>query len=682
MFGSLFLLAALISATTGEPPADLLQNPGFEADLGGNWEKRTPDDAVRQSLRTAQQPHSGGWCLTLASRDGTAARVRQGSDRRLTIPPGSLVELSAWVRSELGEDGRAGVQLYCMDERNAILTQPRRDLTVDAHSGWRPVRLLVIVPDRTRYCMAYVQTAGAPGRVHFDDVQLRVVRPPRKREPLPKIGLLTDLDAKDACLRNLHSLWGDSLVQLSATPSSAALDACSGLVVVLRSASPSPDAMAAVTKYVGQGRPAFMDLRAFAAWQRLATLEVRLAPPSKAKPAASDLMQIGLTVAKTSPVTAGLECGQVIPYVGADGKLLLLAPLASDAAIDVLATAAKQPALVEIRLGKGRIAAGDVLSLREPYYAHIDGYYKYLFLVNSLANPKRLALGEYYPRKLTYAEFVAEMRRVAQRLPAIRIVDEGRACGDARIYSLNLGRPGAPLYFLYAAAHGPEWEPGYGLLTFAKHLAAGRFRDVVDLDRVSVKIVPLLNPTGYDGRTRQNAHGVDLNRQGDQSWDRYQGRDSNGDGRYGPGDYDWKGDRPFCEPEAETYRRIVSAANLYCTLDFHGNSSATNNRVGFAPLTARDDCLLRALDLQEMVNQRLRGRFLLRQNDQAECEPYLLERVTLDSDRPTLHNTGARDRYGLLVELTAGYADSYGTLLQTEVTSEVCRALFQAFPPP
>lgn len=681
MFGSLFLLTALVGAAPEESPAALLRNPGFEAELSGTWEKRTPDDAVRQSQRSAQRPHSGAWRLELTSRDRAATRVRQGGDQGLKIPPGSLVELSAWVWSELGEGGRAGVQLYCMGADNAILAQPRRDIT-DTQADWRQVRLLTVVPDQTQYCMAYLQADGAPGRSCFDDVQLRVVRPPRPQPPLPKIGLLTDLDAADPCLRNLRSLWGASLVRLSPTPSAAELDACQGLVVLLRSAPSSPNALAAVAESVARGRPAFMDLRAFAAWQQLPTAEVRLASPSKAKPTPLDLMQRGLTVAKTSPVTAGLELGQVLPYTSADGKLLVLASRPSNTAIDVLAMAAKQPALVAMRLGKGRVAAADLLSLREPYFANIDGYYKYLLLVNALADPQRLALGEYYPRKLSYADFVAEMRRVSERQPTIRMMDEGPACDGLRIYSLNLGREGAPLYFIYAAAHGPEWEPGYGLFTLAKHLAAGRLRDVVDLDRACVKIVPLLNPSGYDRRTRQNAHGVDLNRQGDQSWDRYQGRDSNNDGRYGPGDYDWKGERPFCEPEAATYRRIVSAANLYCTLDFHGNASATNNRLGFVPLTARDDCLIRALDLQNLANGRLRGRFLLRQTDQAECEPYLLEHVSLDSDRPVLQNTGARGRYGFLVELTAGYAESYGTLLQTEVTCEICRALFQAFPLP
>jgi hypothetical protein len=74
-------------------------------------------------------------------------------------------------------------------------------------------------------------------------------------------------------------------------------------------------------------------------------------------------------------------------------------------------------------------------------------------------------------------------------------------------------------------------------------------------------------------------------------------------------------------------------------------------------------------------------RYILQQNDEKSVSPYLLDNVRGDSDRPVLQNTGARGRYGILVELTAGYADSYGTVLQTEVTCEICRALFEVFRP-
>jgi len=388
----------------------------------------------------------------------------------------------------------------------------------------------------------------------------------------------------------------------------------------------------------------------------------------------------GLRVLRPSPITAGFQAGQTIPYAGADGQLLVLTgPTPPD--IEVLAeTPDHKPALVRLRVGSGHVVAADVLSLDEPYFANVTGYYKYLLLANTLASDEQLALAEYFPRKLSYAELVAHMRGLAKQFPAIRVEDEGPACGQYRLWSLNLGQPGAPLYFLYAAAHGSEWEPGYGLMTFARRVAEGRLRGVIDLEKTAIKIVPILNPSGYDLRQRQNAHGVDLNRQGEYCWKEFKGRDSNGDGQYGRGDYDWKGSAPFCEPESQTYRRIADRKDLHCLLDFHGNSSGTSNKVGILPASAAEDNTVRAYELQWLANQRLRRRYVLRQSQEKEFTPYLLERVYAGGNTPFLMNTAARGRYGLLVELTAGYLDSYGTVLQTEVTCSICRALFEAFP--
>ena len=117
-------------------------------------------------------------------------------------------------------------------------------------------------------------------------------------------------------------------------------------------------------------------------------------------------------------------------------------------------------------------------------------------------------------------------------------------------------------------------------------------------------------------------------------------------------------------------------------LDFHGNGSSTSNKVGVLPATAKEDNNWRAFELQWLANQRLQRRYVLHQQDEKACSPYLLDRVYIGGQTPFLMNTAARDRYGLLVELTAGYADSYGTVLQTEVTCTICWALFRAFPAP
>lgn len=684
----LFLSSSALPAR-GDARSPSLCNPGFEDESLSAWQQRTPQDASRTFSRSKEAVHSGQWSMMLENLKPAFTRLRQGHDRSIAIAPGSLVELSAWVKTELDEQGGATVQLYCMGDadKESILAQPQ-STALRGHKDWTRARLLVEVPAATRYVMAYLQIDKGAGKAFFDDVQLRVLRAPRAKEPWPRIGLLTDLPQDDPCRQNVAILLGDGLVLLKPATIDKQLADCAGAVVLARSESIGVSELEAVAKAAQQGKPVFMDLRNFARWCKIEAAPVPASSPGGAKadksvsPVARQ-MAAGLRVVKESPLTQGFRIGQIIPRAGVDGKLWALTRLPDERDLEVLAvTPDGRPGLVAKSCGKGVVVAADVLSLREPYFSHVDGYYKYLFLSRALRLSPDSGFAEYYPKKLKYAQFVESMRQTAADLPGVRFQEEGPACGEYKICSLNLGRPGAPLYFLYAATHGSEWEPGYGLLTLARHLAQGRLRDGVDLDKVAVKIVPLLNPSGYDLRQRQNANGVDLNRQGDFRWDAFRGTDTNKDGVYGPRDYDWKGASPLSEPETKTYQAIIQAANLHCVLEFHGNVSATSNRVAVLPVTAREDNFERVLDLQDRANRRLRGRWLLKQLDQKDFEHYLLEKVYLGGDIPYLMNTSARGRFGLIVELTAGYPDSYGTLLQTDVTCEICRALFLAFPIP
>ena len=663
-----------------EAAENLLRNPAFEDALEPAWHKRTPEDADRKLDRAQGAGRSGTWAAVLENVRPAYTRLRQGHEGLIAVDPGSLIELGAWVKSELTDEARITVQIYCMDENDQIRAQPT-SRPIRGACDWTKVRALAIVPDGTAYVMAYLQVNEGVGRALFDDVELVVKRKPRPRPPIPKVGLLTDLPEDGPCRESLKILFADGLVHVDSEDAAGQLADCAGALVLFDSQPAPQAALGAVERFAGQGGRVFMDVRSFAAWQGVEASRVSVRWEEGRSPQAE--MRAGLRVVKPSQATAGFEPGQIIPRAShPDGELLALPKGFSKPGLEVLAvTTDGAPGLVRASVGQGEVIAADVLSLREPYCRNVDAYYKYTLITNALTNPVRF--GEYYPRKLSYAETVELARSIAASHPAIRFQEEGPASEDYRIYSLNLGRSGAPLYFLYAAAHGSEWEPGYGLLTFAKRVAEGRMDDVIDLDRVAIKIVPCLNPWGYDQRRRHNASGVDLNRQGDYQWGEFTGRDSNEDGTWSPGDYDWKGAGPFCEPETQTYKAIVDRAeNLYCVLDYHGNSSATSNKVAILPQTGHAENELRALDLQYLANGRLAGRHLLRQNDEETFSQYLLTRVVTGAGYPYLMNTAARDRFGMLIELTAGYSESYGTVLQTDVACELCRALFVAYPPP
>jgi zinc carboxypeptidase len=674
------MAAACLPATPAQAADNLLTNPGFESPLAPHWEKRTPEDKTRTLRRVDEAGRNDSAAAVLENLQPFYTRLRQGADRSIEIQPGSLIELSAWVRSEMTDEARITLQIYCMDEKGAILAQPRSP-AMSGTFNWTRASAWTVVPQDTTYTMAYLQVQEGVGKVSFDDVELVVRQDPLPRPPAPKIVLFTDLPDDSPSLANLKTLFEDGLVQVALDAPSGIADV-EGILILFEGEEVPATVCLTANAFAQSGGRVFMDIRNFAQWQAAQAVQVNVGTVDKASVEAK--MQAGLRITSHRSVpnpTAGFQGNQIMPRASfPDGNLWALPKDFKRPGLQVLAlTPDGHPGIVQLKVGKGTVVAADVLSLREPYCRNIDAYYKYAPITNTLTNP--VPFGHYFPRKLKYAEFVDQMRAAADASPKIRFQEEGPACDRQPICSLNLGTPGKPLYFLYAAAHGSEWEPGYGLLCFAEQLADGTYSDVVDLDEVEVKIIPLLNPSGYDAMRRQNANGVDLNRQGDHQWERFQGRDSNKDGTWAPFDYDWKGSAPFSEPEAQVYRKIAEQENLYCVLDFHGNSSATSNKLAVLPATALPDNGIRAMHLQQIANARLRGRHLLRQNPEEHSKQYLLERVQQGGGTPFLMNTSAKDRYGVLIELTAGYPSSYGTVLQTDVTCELCRALFEAYPP-
>jgi len=664
--GCIIVITASVnmSARAADPSTNLLGNGGFEEAGSSAWEKRTPDGPDR-SLEIADGPgHSGQHYARIINRRPTISRWRQGADAALKAEPGSVVRVSGWIRSDLGPEGYATLRLYCMGKGGEILQQPQAR-PIAGKSEWNRRSLTATVPPSTDHLMVYLELQNAVGMANFDDIALSIVARPEPRQRRDDLLLMTDASPDDPVVRSLQTLYPGRFVPAPLSDK-VGLQKFSGAVVFARQGERVFDADA-LGLFAASGRTVVIDLGAYARWRSLGTREVRSESPSV------------LRVAVQHPATRGFQVGDVIPWGARKENGWIQTVLVGKPPGQILCeSTAGDPLAVLERAGDGLILAIDLCSLPEPAHNLPGAFNKYLFLGNVLG--EGVKHGCAFERRWSYAEFVDKMRELAAREPAIRFEDEGPATAGMRIHSLNIGDAQKPAFLIYAATHGSEWEPAYGLFALARLLATDAGKTLFDDRRYCVKLIPILNPSGYQANTRKNANGVDLNRNGGEWWETFKGRDSDKDGTPGPGDNDWKGSAPFSEPETQTLRAICDRVTLRAALDFHGNAGGRgNNRLVILPLTALDDNEERADAAVRAFNTAIRDRFVFLEATRPGVEQYEIEAVHVDGQRPTLMETVCKNRYGFLCEVPAGYAGTYGLVTQTDIVIETCLAFLRAY---
>ena len=146
---------------------------------------------------------------------------------------------------------------------------------------------------------------------------------------------------------------------------------------------------------------------------------------------------------------------------------------------------------------------------------------------------------------------------VAAALPAAApagsgTVVVGRSVDGRRIAAVDVGpdTEGGPAILVVGCIHGNE-PAG---IAIARDLMAHAPPHTADL-----WVIPDLNPDGVAAGTRQNAHGVDLNRNFSWHW-RHLGH---------LGDQQYSGPRPLSEPESRFAYRLIRRLRPRITIWFH-----------------------------------------------------------------------------------------------------------------
>jgi murein peptide amidase A len=150
-------------------------------------------------------------------------------------------------------------------------------------------------------------------------------------------------------------------------------------------------------------------------------------------------------------------------------------------------------------------------------------------------------------KPMLLAAFVSVLASLAIVAPApARTVLLGRSWQGRPITAVEVGNPAGTRVLVVGCIHGNE-TAGIAIADALEHLAPR------DLD---LWIVPDLNPDGVAADTRQNAHGVDLNRNFPWHW-----RPMSGDYASGP--------HTLSEREARIAHALILRLHPHLTIWFH-----------------------------------------------------------------------------------------------------------------
>ncbi len=477
------------------------------------------------------------------------------------------------------------------------------------------------------------------GAGHADDELFPLVA------PVPFVQLLTD-EPEAIETKEIKALLGDRLIVEELGDKITMHGQCKARILVIHGGAPFMGDDHVATPFARTGGTVVLDTLAYSHIKGEGVAdETKFKEPTT------------LRIVREEGFTAGFPAESRVPWYGKRKEKQFVARYIAgqpkegeDAKLLATDHSTNNSALLDVNLG-GHMAVMDLITPTGRAGRDPGAKNKLVFLARALGSGPRYA--RYLPSRPEHDDVLKWFDDLVDRhRDKLAKTFEGGAEQKTFVYSYSLGAKDKPLVVLAAGLRGGDWLGAVALNRLAEVLLDNPESDPKIpwlLDRVRLKLLPILNPHGYRADAAANENGVELDRNFDYRWDAYSDKKA-------------RGAKPFSEAGSALVQSAVEKDKAVAFLDIGVDDYDAGYRLVRARdlLTRQQDLLYAVVDI---VNARLKYRFVV--GDQM-----LQLRVTRAAERPSAANwAGAK---GLLATSLRICGDGEDSITNVDVAVETC----------